>query len=253
MAHVTDTAAAVARLRAEEAERPAGERLFDDPYAALFAGGAGADEVAERFLQVPYIRESIRLRTRFIDDVVRQSLAGGVRQIVILGAGFDCRALRLREVCACRAVAYEVDFAAQLERKAARLAAAGVELPSWLACIPSDLGAEGFDSRLRADLYARAFSPTAPALFIWEGVLGYLDDAAVDRTLRLMASAGGRRSRAVLNYNLSRITPAALAARAIAAGFVDVEDDGLATLHRRLLAGEPAPESALYRIAVLRT
>ena len=34
-------------------------------------------------------------RTRFIDDVLVQALHDGVQQVVILGAGFDCRAYRL--------------------------------------------------------------------------------------------------------------------------------------------------------------
>jgi O-methyltransferase involved in polyketide biosynthesis len=34
-------------------------------------------------------------RTRLIDDWVGENAAAGARQVVLLGAGFDCRALRL--------------------------------------------------------------------------------------------------------------------------------------------------------------
>ena len=40
MIEVTDTAAAIARVRAEESALPPEQRLFDDPYARLFVGGA---------------------------------------------------------------------------------------------------------------------------------------------------------------------------------------------------------------------
>src|SRR5262245_49744388 len=112
---VTDTAAAIARVRSWERELPEGERLFDDPYAHLFADGAAADEAVALFLSAPLFRCHIRLRTRFIDDAVRAALADDVKQIVNLGAGFDCRALRLTEIPAAGAQVYEVDFASQLD------------------------------------------------------------------------------------------------------------------------------------------
>jgi hypothetical protein len=39
MLTVADTAFAIAAVRAEEASRPPDERLFEDPYAALFRAG----------------------------------------------------------------------------------------------------------------------------------------------------------------------------------------------------------------------
>src|SRR5438045_1322986 len=123
---VTDTAAAIARVRSWERDLPEHERLFDDPYAHLFGGGPAADEAVRLFLSAPLFRCHIRLRTRFIDDAVRAALADDVQQVVNLGAGFDCRTLRLREIAATHAEAYEVDYAAQLDRKMQILADAGV-------------------------------------------------------------------------------------------------------------------------------
>ena len=93
MLTVADTAFAIAAVRAEEAARPADERLFDDPYAALFrAAGAHAEAGTQRFLDLPFFRDGIRLRTRFIDDALADALATGIDQVVLLGAGFDVRA-----------------------------------------------------------------------------------------------------------------------------------------------------------------
>lgn len=96
---VADTAYSIAVVRAEEKE------LFSDPYAHLFAeAGAHAEEGTRRYLALPFFREGIRLRTRFIDDFVRANLGN---EVVILGAGFDARAMRMPELARKRVV--EID------------------------------------------------------------------------------------------------------------------------------------------------
>src|SRR5262245_2989141 len=52
---VADTAFSIAVVRAEEASRPDGERLFADPYASAFAAaGAHVAESTQRFLDLPF-------------------------------------------------------------------------------------------------------------------------------------------------------------------------------------------------------
>src|SRR5580658_1645091 len=128
---VADTAFSIAAVRAEEGRRPPAERLFDDPYASFFAAaGAHAAESTERFLALPFFRDGVRLRTRYIDDAVREGLKAGLDQIVLLGAGFDARGLRMPEIAARRASVYEIDTSDQLERKRAVLKSAGVKVPA---------------------------------------------------------------------------------------------------------------------------
>src|SRR4249920_3628137 len=92
---VADTAFSIALVRAEEGNRPDGEQLFADPYASAFAAaGAHVAEGTQRFLDLPFFRDGVRLRTRFLDDSVRDGLAAGLDQVVLLGAGFDARGLR---------------------------------------------------------------------------------------------------------------------------------------------------------------
>jgi O-methyltransferase involved in polyketide biosynthesis len=75
---VADTAFVVARIRAAEARLPAAERLFDDPYASVFAEAVGdAAEAPERMLGLPFVREGVRLRTRYIDDFIREGVTSG--------------------------------------------------------------------------------------------------------------------------------------------------------------------------------
>src|SRR5215472_545179 len=103
-ASASRTAEYMALYRAMESARPRGKRLFTDPFAIhflrpslrsaavlcrvpFFATGVGW--YADR--RAPGARTSAIARTCLIDDVVLRALTDGIRQVVILGAGFDCR------------------------------------------------------------------------------------------------------------------------------------------------------------------
>ncbi len=53
---------------------------------------------------------------------------------------------------------------------------------------------------LTSVLEVRGFRTGEGALFVWEGVIGYIDDAAIDQSLRFMAGAGGTGSRLVFTF-----------------------------------------------------
>ncbi|HZR84983.1 MAG TPA: SAM-dependent methyltransferase [Candidatus Binatia bacterium] len=250
MADVTDTAAAIARIRAEEGERPVEERLFEDPLAHLFAGGEAGGEALDLFERVPFMREYVRARTRFIDDAVRAALAAGLRDVVLLGAGFDTRAFRMPEIAASGALVFEVDLERQLAAKRARLAAAGVALPERLRLVACDFTADGWEDALRSDLAGAGFALRAGAMFVWEGVVGYLDDRAIDRTIAFMASAGGPGTRVTLNYPSFRVRRDEIADRLARGGFAILEDDDAGSVFRRFVPGERVAGDDLFRLAV---
>jgi len=251
MLTVSDTAYSIAALRAMEGELPAAERLFEDPYAAIFsAAGAHAAEGTKRFLDLPFFRDGIRLRTRGIDDVVRAALADGLDQVVVLGAGFDARGLRMPEIAARKARVYEVDFGELLEMKRALLAAAGVTFPESMAHVACDFQAPDFEATLLAGLEQRGFRTGAGAIFVWEGVLAYIDRAAIDRSLRFMVRAGGKGSRAVFELGPAAFEPETVLACVQRAGFTACEEVGFDELWRRYLPGEPHENAALVRLAV---
>ena len=213
----------------------------------------GDAEVDARFGTIPYLRESVRLRTRLIDDFVRAALARDVKQVVILGVGFDCRAQRMPEIATAGALVFEVDFPAQLARKAERFARARVAPVAWVRAVSCDFTAEDFDASLSRDLVAAGLRRPDAIAFLWEGVVGYLDDAAVDRTFRFMAEFGAPGSAVVFNYSLNRFNPETLPARVQRAGFTNLNDDSLAAAHRHLLGAEPPDYAQLFRLAVAHT
>jgi methyltransferase (TIGR00027 family) len=248
-ASVADTAFMVAAVRAEEAARAEAERLFEDPYAAIFAPhGAHVAEATQRFLDLPFLRDGVRLRTRYVDDAVREGLAAGLGQVVVLGAGFDARGLRMPEIAERDARVYEVDTTHQLDRKRAALRDAGVNAGARIAYVPFDFHATPFEETLASSLAAKGFRPGAGAVFVWEGVIGYLDRTAIDRTLRFVVNRGGPRSRLAFTFGEGSFDPGTADESLARAGFgawTVLDGDAL---WRRHLPGDPHPAASVMRV-----
>ncbi len=248
---VADTAFSIAVVRAEEGERPEAERLFEDPYAHLFAAaGEHAADCTQRFLDLPGFREAVRTRTRFIDDAVRDGLADGLDQVVLLGAGFDARGLRIREIERWRARAYEVDTGEQLARKRKVLAAGGIAIPANIRYVPFDFDTADYETELTAALEVEGFRRGAGAVFVWEGVIGYIGSDEIARNLRFMASEGGPRSRLVFTYGEGSFDPETAAERTRRAGFRSCQELAGDELWRRYLPGEPYAGAALMKLGI---
>jgi methyltransferase (TIGR00027 family) len=74
-------------------------RILDDPIAVGLSPGSSAEAIRERAaeLQQPpmkVLRSSFVFRSRFTEDSLREAVDAGVRQFVVLGAGFDTFAYR---------------------------------------------------------------------------------------------------------------------------------------------------------------
>ncbi len=196
------TAAWVAACRTLGAWLPAEARLADDPYGALFAGKLAPAVAAIAALPAPVrarlVRTSplaewvayLQVRTRVLDDALLDFARGGGRQVVLLGAGFDCRALRFAAELA-SATVFEVDHPATQADKRARLDAAGAraERARYLAW---DFETEP-TSALAPALARLGHDAREPTLTIWEGVTMYLTEPAIESTLgavRRFAPAG---------------------------------------------------------------
>lgn len=127
------------------------------------------------------VRNQASARQTFYDAAVDRYLAT-VAQFVILGAGFDTRAFRLRKAMQMRVRLFEVDAPKTVAIKRDVLLRAGID-PAGVALVPADFEREDWLSRL----VEAGFDRSSPALFLWEGVTPYLDKAAVEDTLRKIA------------------------------------------------------------------
>src|SRR4051812_13063545 len=108
---------------------PEDAQLCADPYGLAF-GGTAVRMLGEIAPRVALLRAIVRLRrgpfyrlalwlqmrTRVIDDVLLDFVERGGRQIVILGAGFDCRGARFAKRLE-GSVVYEVDHPATQAKK----------------------------------------------------------------------------------------------------------------------------------------
>jgi methyltransferase (TIGR00027 family) len=121
------------------------------------------------------------LRHRFAEDRLQQAIERGVRQIVLLGAGLDSLALR-RPALAREVTLVEVDHPDSQRWKLARLGELGLATPS-VVYVPVDFSRESLEKRLGES----GVTLDRPTYFSWLGVTQYIDRAANDATLRLIA------------------------------------------------------------------
>lgn len=119
-------------------------------------------------------------RVTFFDSVVDRYLAD-VAQFVILGAGFDTRAFRLPKDA--QVQSFEVDAPKTQAIKREMLRKAGID-SAGVTFVAADFEKEDWLSLL----VDAGFDTSKPALFLWEGVIMYLDWEAVEDTLRKIAS-----------------------------------------------------------------
>lgn len=165
------TAAGVAAARAvlERPSTPTGDPDADDRLTASLATASAGDTARPRERPHEFLRY-IAVRTRFFDDAVTRAIDDGIRQIVLLGAGYDGRALRFRTP---GVRFFEVDHPATQRDKRARLDALGIDCHDV-----TFVAADFTEPRLGDELARGGHDDRSPSLFTCEGVLRYLPDHA---------------------------------------------------------------------------
>jgi methyltransferase (TIGR00027 family) len=170
---VSRTAVWVAGMRASESARV--DRLFDDQFAGVFVSAAG-DEVTEAVAAPPGTSEFLAIRTRFFDDQARAACTAGVRQVVLLAAGLDCRAFGLDWPAGVRL--FEVDLPEVFVFKEPVLTSVGAVARCVRGVVAVDLRGPWADA-----LTGAGFDPGVPTGWLAEGLLPYLPGVDGDRLL----------------------------------------------------------------------
>jgi methyltransferase (TIGR00027 family) len=185
------TAEIVCAQRAAETLRPPGRRLIDDPYARHFLTNGGyrlltANRVTAALTRggfdrlYPGYMAIVLLRNRWYEAALTRALAGGVGQIVLLGAGYDTTALRLRLG---GATLFEVDAPPTQQAKREVIRRHG--LPDHaVRYVPCDFERDTLSERLRE----HGFDSRARSLVAWWGVSFFLSEDAVRKTMADVAS-----------------------------------------------------------------
>ncbi len=187
----SETAEGVAALRHAATREPDPAIRGPDGLAFLFLGAkmrllAGPLRrlaLALYARRLPGIYAWVIARTQHYDRLLAREVAGGIAQVVLLGAGYDTRAVRFgRELRQASARMWEVDHPATQARKKRRLGARRVD---HVAYVPADFRAVS----LEEVLLAAGWEHSRRTLFLWEGVTMYLTADAVQATLRCVARA----------------------------------------------------------------
>jgi methyltransferase (TIGR00027 family) len=187
------TAQYMALFRAIETVRPSHKRLFADPYATIFLDDRLKRVI--RFSMLPFIGRLIPkiiqsrgpgalssgiARTKYIDDLLNQTIRNGVKQVMILGAGFDTRALRLDFLHSVPVI--EIDHPDTAKFKIDKLKEALGQLPQNVSYFQTDFNKESLEELA----IEHQLNCNIPTTIIWEGVTNYLTQQGVDKTLEFV-------------------------------------------------------------------
>jgi methyltransferase (TIGR00027 family) len=193
-------------LRAAHYPLDAEPRILDDSFARAFAGFSSDEELLKALddLKVAdFVRRRtvIVVRNRYAEDELVRSVAQGISQYVILGAGLDSFAYRRRDLLQVLDV-YEVDHPASQAWKRQRVEELGIKIPERLHYVPVDFERE----TLMNGLSAAGVNHRAATFFSWLGVTQYLTSTAVLNTLREVATLAAPGSEIVFQFILSAAT-----------------------------------------------
>lgn len=167
-------------MRARESARA--DALFSDPWAKLLAGKEG-EQWRDNFSTggVRGADDLLAIRTRYFDDRVIEGTGSGIQQIVLVAAGMDVRAFRLR--LSTDVQVFELDQGDVLELKNDLLSDAGARPVCHRSTIPVDLS-ETFTDALRG----AGFDASRRSLWLLEGLLFYLTEPVADALLDRVAA-----------------------------------------------------------------
>jgi len=134
-------------------------------------------------------------RTKYFDSVFENAVKNNFEQILIFGAGYDTRAIRL--LSGNRAIkVFELDAPTTQTAKINQLKKRGVRIPPNAVFIPIDFNKESLKSRLTE----AGFEKGRKSLFMLEGITMYLQKESIDSTFRVMDEFSGFGSEIVFDY-----------------------------------------------------
>ena len=181
------TAQGVAKQRLIESLAKPDRRIIYDPYAKNFVLGANIIKLMGHRLSVwlgnkiiPGMHEHLISRTRYIDDLIEKSTFANIEQYVILGAGYDSRAHRLK--LPSKLKIFEVDQSEVQELKRLRLPD---NMPNRECITYVDIDFN--HQSLKEQLINVGFDQNKSTIFTLEGVSQYISREALDATLKEVA------------------------------------------------------------------
>src|SRR5580765_264787 len=129
--------------------------VLEDPLALRVIGARWRAEIEadprrfDRGWFARFLRAFLAVRSRFAEDQLAEEIGRGVRQYVLLGAGYDTSALRFAAAHS-ELRAFEVDHPATQRVKRARLKEGGLDPPANVTFVPVDFERQKLPEALAA-------------------------------------------------------------------------------------------------------
>lgn len=188
-----------AMMRYVESKKSPEERLFYDPYARLFV----TDQYLQEFCSLDeQTREKNdwllwlgALREKYVDEFMCRVVEDGVRQLVLLGSGFDCRALRMKNLKEKEILVYEMDRYNVIQKKKAKILEHLKFIPSHIRFVEMDFHIDDFGRLVNAGFVSGKHS-----LFVAQALSYYLETFAMEEILFFIKSQCVSKTRLIFDY-----------------------------------------------------
>ena len=138
----------------------------------------------------PGILEYLSCRNGFMDEALELAITKGFKQIVVLGAGYDSRAIRFSRE---HVRFFEVDHPNTQSKKNKKLYR---EHKNNTQFVSVDFAKEDLEEKLLSS----GFDPTIDSFFIWEGVTMFLTKESVIKTLRSLKKLSHGKGELVVDF-----------------------------------------------------
>ncbi len=199
------TAEDMAGFRAIETLRSKKDRVCDDQFAKHFLTEEWATRYkspirSKIFMWIthminPGAANTVSVRVRFIDDYIKTFVKAGLEQLVIMGAGYDCRAYRMEELKSGITV-FEIDYPATQDQKKQTLNTILDKTPDHVVFVPYQLEEKGFAEQL----LKQGYDKSKKSLFIMEGLIMYLAPETVKELFSLVSNNSSSGSAVVFDF-----------------------------------------------------
>lgn len=159
-------------------------KIFVDTLAQRLVGVSDEDVIKAK-AAFPESTAAWVLRSRYAEDRLTEAIARGVTQYVLLGAGLDTFAYRTAGAVDGLRV-FEVDTPESQAWKRRRLEKASIEIPASCEFVPCN-----FETQSLPEAFAQStFDRSRPTFVSWLAVTMYLQQEAIEKTLRWVAGLG---------------------------------------------------------------
>ncbi len=134
-------------------------------------------------------------RTKYIDNIFETAINNGIEQVIILGAGFDSRAIRLLDQKG-KVKVFEIDINYTQQAKLKQFQKRKIHKPEKNIYIPVDFDKEDLKTKLKENKLIQK----KKSLFILEGLIMYLTQKSVEETFKLIYEYSAPSSLIVFDY-----------------------------------------------------